>query len=157
MTEQTSILAPSCNGPPVANTNTVRFAILFPMIAGWIIPSCALAQNLVTPSQTVTTVDQTEDVVTEPQPAAGPITAYERLEWFTKSSIGPASLGGGLFSAGWGTLLDRPHEYGAHWEGFGERYGIRMSGILTQNAMEASLGAIWGKIPAIFERARAPR
>lgn len=88
--------------------------------------------------------------MTEPSTSAEPFTAYQRLEWFTKSTIGPATLAGGIVSAGWGTLLDRPHEYGPGWDGFGERYGIRMSGIATGNAMEAGLGAIWGEDPRYF-------
>jgi len=36
---------------------------------------------------------------------------------------------------------------GPHWEGFGKRYGMRLTGVVTGNAMEASLGAIWGEDP----------
>ncbi len=91
--------------------------------------------------------DQDTGVVTEPSTLRGPITAYQRLEWFTNASVGPASLAGGVVSAGWGTLLNRPYEYGSGWDGFGERYGIRLTGIVTGNAIEASVGAIWGEDP----------
>ena len=80
-------------------------------------------------------------------PQHEPITAKQRLHWFAKSSFGPASLTGGLFSAGFGTWWDRPHEYGPHWDGFADRYGMRFTGIVTSNAMEAGLGAIWGEDP----------
>lgn len=76
-----------------------------------------------------------------------PITPKQRLRWFAVSSFGPASITGGVISAGFGTLLNRPVEYGPHWEGFGDRYGIRLTGVLTSNAMEAGLGALWGEDP----------
>jgi hypothetical protein len=76
-----------------------------------------------------------------------PITSGERLVWFARSTVGPASLMGGAISAGFGTWTNQPHEYGPHWEGFGKRYGIRLTGVSTGNAMEAGLGAIWGEDP----------
>jgi hypothetical protein len=79
-----------------------------------------------------------------------PITAKQRLHWFTRNTIGPESLAGGLFTAAFGTAINRPQEYGPHWEGFGKRYGMRFSGIATGNAMEASLGALWGEDPRYF-------
>src|SRR5438874_1656081 len=63
------------------------------------------------------------------------------------NTIGPASLLGGGISAGWGTMLDRPTEYGTHWDGFGKRYGMRLTGIATSNAMEIGLGALWSEDP----------
>jgi hypothetical protein len=82
------------------------------------------------------------------------VTAGERLSWFAKSTVGPESLAGGVISAGFGTLINRPREYGTHWEGFGDRYGMRLTGIATGNAMEAGLGAIWGEDPR-YNRAGA--
>ena len=79
-----------------------------------------------------------------------PITAGERLSWFARATVGPKSLAGGLFSAGFGTATNSPHEYGPHWEGFGKRYGMRLTGVSTSNAMEATLGAIWGEDPRYF-------
>jgi hypothetical protein len=76
-----------------------------------------------------------------------PITAGQRIEWFAMSTVGPESLLGGVVSAGWGTLFDRPSEYGTHWQGFGKRYGVRLTGVSVSNAMEASIGAIWGEDP----------
>jgi hypothetical protein len=75
------------------------------------------------------------------------ITARERIQWVLKSTLGPASLTAGLFSAGWGTLFNHPETYGPHWEGFGDRYGMRLSGLALSNSMEAGLGAIWGEDP----------
>jgi hypothetical protein len=75
------------------------------------------------------------------------ITPQERLKWFVSSTVGYESLAGGLLSAGIGTAWDHPPEYGTHWEGFGQRYGMRLTGISTGNAMEAGLGAIWHEDP----------
>jgi hypothetical protein len=79
-----------------------------------------------------------------------PITGRQRLNWAVKSTVGPVSLTAGLFSAGFGTAMNRPREYGPHWEGFAKRYGMRFTGIATGNLMEASVGALWGEDPRYF-------
>jgi hypothetical protein len=79
-----------------------------------------------------------------------PIRPRQRLRWFITETIGPPHLAGGLFTAAFGTAFDRPEEYGPHWGGFADRYGMRMTGIVTGNAMEASIGAIWGEDPRYF-------
>ena len=79
-----------------------------------------------------------------------PITNRQRLKWFVRSTVGPESLTAGLFTAGFGTGLDRPREYGPHWEGYGKRYGMRFTGIATGNAMEAAFGSLWGEDPRYF-------
>jgi hypothetical protein len=78
------------------------------------------------------------------------------MKWFVRSSVGPASLAGGVISAGWGTMLNSPREYGPHWDGFGKRYGMRLTGVVTGNAMEASLGAVWGEDPRYPRAAGRP-
>lgn len=85
-----------------------------------------------------------------------PITPLGQLDWFTRATVGPKSLVGGLFSAALGTALNSPHEYGPHWEGFGNRYGMRLTGVSTGNAMEASMGSIWGEDPRYFHTVHAP-
>jgi hypothetical protein len=88
------------------------------------------------------------------KPRYVPITSEERLKWFVKSTAGPQSLLlAGPFSAGWGTAFGNPPEYNNSWEGFGQRYGMRLTGVSTGNAMEAGIGAIWGEDPRYF---RAP-
>ncbi len=85
-----------------------------------------------------------------------PITGKQRVEWFVLSTAGPSSLAGGLFSAGLGTALDKPAEYGPHWEGYGKRFGMRLTGVSTGNLMEAGLGAAWGEDPRYFTTADRP-
>lgn len=91
-----------------------------------------------------------------PSASYQPITGGQRFRWFVKSTIGPESLAAGLFTAGFGTALSRPREYGPHWEGFGKRYGMRFTGISTGNAMEASVGALWGEDPRYFRATGQP-
>jgi hypothetical protein len=79
-----------------------------------------------------------------------PITGRQRLRWFLTNTIGPPHLVGGLFTSAFGTAVDRPKEYGPGWAGFGDRYGIRLTGIVTGNAIEASTGALWGEDPRYF-------
>jgi len=86
-----------------------------------------------------------------------PITGAQRLKWFVRSTAGVESLlFAGPFSAGWGTAFDRPPEYNTSWEGFGQRYGMRLTGVSTGNAMEASLGALWGEDPRYFRTQGQP-
>jgi hypothetical protein len=71
-----------------------------------------------------------------------PITPSESLRWFLTSTIGPAHMAGVAFVPAAGTALNRPEEYGPHWEGFANRSGMGMAGSATGNAMEASVGLL---------------
>ena len=71
----------------------------------------------------------------------------DRKSWVLNQTLGPASLAGGLFSSGFSTWRDKPVEYDTHWKGFGQRYGMRLTGIATQNMMEAGLGAMLHEDP----------
>jgi hypothetical protein len=75
------------------------------------------------------------------------ITAKQRVAWVVESTLGNESLGAGLFTAAIGTWRNQPFEYGPHWGGFADRYGMRFSGIATGNIMESSLGEFWGEDP----------
>jgi hypothetical protein len=86
-----------------------------------------------------------------PVPNYRSITGEQRLKWFVVSTVGPRSLLlDGPLSAGLSTAVNSPSEYGPHWDGFADRYGMRLTGISTGNAMEAGLGAIWGEDPRYF-------
>lgn len=84
------------------------------------------------------------------------ISATGRLEWFARATAGRTSVVGGLFSSGLGTAIDSPSEYGPHWEGFGKRFGMRLTGISTGNAIEAGLGTAWGEDPRYFHTIHRP-
>lgn len=81
------------------------------------------------------------------QTAPDSITGEGRIKWILFNTVGPVDLVDGLFSSGLATWADVPHEYGTHWDGFGKRYGLRLTGIAVSNTMEAGLGAIWGEDP----------
>ena len=85
-----------------------------------------------------------------------PITAYGRLGWFVRGTVGPKSMVGGVFSSAIGTAADRPPEYGPHWEGYAKRFGMRLTGISTSNAIEATLGSAWGEDPRYFHTVHHP-
>ena len=75
------------------------------------------------------------------------ISGKERLRWAVRGTLGPKSLLAGVFTEGQATAQNSPKEYGPHWDGFGKRYGIRLTSVATSNTMEAGLGAIWGEDP----------
>lgn len=79
-----------------------------------------------------------------------PISAQQPLQWVVKSTVGPQSLTAGLFAAGIATGRDEPEEYGPHWDGFGKRYGIRLTGIATGSMLEDGFGALWHVDPRYF-------
>lgn len=79
-----------------------------------------------------------------------PITGQERLSWIVKNTLWPQHLAGGVITSAVGTALDHPREDGPHWGGFGERFGVRLTGVATSNVMEAGFGALWGEDPRYF-------
>jgi hypothetical protein len=79
-----------------------------------------------------------------------PITPSGSLRWFISGTIGPAHLAGVTFVSACGTGVNRPGEYGTHWEGFANRFGIGMAGSATSNAMEAGAGLILREDPRYF-------
>ncbi len=79
--------------------------------------------------------------------ATQPLTQLDRLNWAISSTVGVPSLAGGLFISGISTLNHNPSEWNTHWDGYWQRYGLRLTGSATSNAMEAGFGAIWGEDP----------
>jgi len=86
-----------------------------------------------------------------------PISIQQRFHWVVKSAVGPESLTAGLFLAGIATGRDTPEEYGPHWDGFGKRYGMRLTGIATSNVLEGGFGSLWNEDPEVFSRHRSAR
>jgi hypothetical protein len=85
-----------------------------------------------------------------------PISAQQRLHWVVKSAVGPQSLTAGLFLSGIATGRNTPEEYGPHWDGYGKRYGMRLTGIATSNVLEAGFGALWNEDPRYFRATGRP-
>ena len=91
-----------------------------------------------------------DDAIDAPSAAYRGITGKQRVRWAVKGTIGPQSLGVGILTSGLATAQNDPHEYGPHWDGFGKRYGMRLTGVATEHAVEASLGALWGEDPRYY-------
>jgi len=85
-----------------------------------------------------------------------PITPRQRLRWFTTNTIDWSNLAGGIFLSAIGTAPDRPKEYGPHWGGFGDRYGMGMTRSATANATEAGVGLILREDPRYFRVPQRP-
>jgi hypothetical protein len=115
-----------------------------------------LASNIAPESDAEASSSQFSPGSSSSSDARRPITAQERINWVVRGTIGPESLGVGLVSAGWETEFNHPNTYGPHWEGFGDRYGMRLSGLAMSNTMEAGLGSIWGEDPRYVRDAGAP-
>jgi hypothetical protein len=79
-----------------------------------------------------------------------PITGRERVMWVVKGTLWPQHLAAGVITMGIATAEDAPPEDGPHWGGFGERFGIRLTGVATSGTMEAGFGALWGEDPRYF-------
>jgi hypothetical protein len=85
-----------------------------------------------------------------------PITGTQRLHWLLDSTVGPKTLTAGLFISAISTASNSPKEYGGTWEGFGKRYGMRLTGTATSNTMEAGFGSMWGEDPRYFRTEGEP-
>jgi hypothetical protein len=76
-----------------------------------------------------------------------PVTQLQRLKWATVSTIGAPNLAAGVFTSAFSTAQNNPPEYGTHWDGYGKRQALRLTGAATSSLMEAELGALWGEDP----------
>jgi hypothetical protein len=90
-----------------------------------------------------------------PQGADRPMTGAERIHWIVDGTIGPKSLGVGVFAAAWNTAWNVPEEWGQTWSGAGKRYLEREADVSISNTIEGGLGAIWGERPDYIRSGRA--
>lgn len=84
------------------------------------------------------------------------ITSSQSLRWFVTSTVGPAHMLGVTFVSASGTSVNRPGEYGPHWTGFANRWGISMAGSAAGNAIEAGGGLLLGEDPHYFRAPQQP-
>lgn len=85
-----------------------------------------------------------------------PMTSSERFRWLFTSTLGPPHLLGGAMVAGFGTAINRPNEYGSHWNGWADRYNVRLSGIASSNAIEDVVGYLLHEDPRYFSARGLP-
>jgi hypothetical protein len=85
-----------------------------------------------------------------------PIAPQESFRWFLTSTIGLPHRVGGLFVSAFGTAVDRPEEYGPHWGGFADRYGMRIACGASGNLMEAGVGRMLREDPRYFRVPQRP-
>jgi hypothetical protein len=79
-----------------------------------------------------------------------PIKPAERFRWFVTSAIGPAHFAGVAFVSAGGTAVDRPGEYGPHYRGLADRFGMGMVGGAAGNAIEMGVGLGLREDPRYF-------
>ena len=89
-----------------------------------------------------------------PAPVAAPITSAQRVDWIVSGTIGPMSLGVGVFAGTFQTAINSPREWGKTLTGFGKRYTEREADVAISNTLEAGLGAIWGEDPRYLASGR---
>ena len=85
-----------------------------------------------------------------------PLTPSQSLGWFVTSTISPSHMAGvAVLSAG-GTAVNRPEEYGTHWRGLADRFGIGMAGSAVGNTIEVAAGRALREDPRYFRAPQQP-
>lgn len=135
-------------------SSSVRKSIVYSLAFLFVISLPAWAQNDSTDEQEDISHLATKPLVTK-KPYE-PITSRGRARWLVASTVGPEGLVAGVLSSGISTAVDQPAEFGPTWGGFGHRFGVRLTGISTGNAIEAGLGALWGEYPRYDRLPEAP-
>ncbi|MEP7361938.1 MAG: hypothetical protein ABI972_01675 [Acidobacteriota bacterium] len=70
-----------------------------------------------------------------------------RAKYALNRSFGPASIGLGVVTSGLQTWRGRPEAWGRDWEGFAQRFGMRMSRSAVGNGIDFGVGAALGTDP----------
>jgi hypothetical protein len=78
------------------------------------------------------------------------LTPSQSLGWFIKSTISSSHMAGAAILSAGGTAVNRPGEYGPHWGGFADRFGIGVAGSAVGNGIEASAGLVLREDPRYF-------
>jgi hypothetical protein len=118
-------------------------------IAPLVLASASSAQQTEKPDApraALAPIDENEKVIDALAPYR-PITGKERVRWAARQAFGRESLLEGAVRSGLATAKDSPQEYGPHWDGFGKRYGMRLTGLAASSTIEGGLGAIWDEDP----------
>ena len=142
---------------PSRSRRSIRYWTVIVAAVRLVLLACANLSAQDSAAQDTVKVLEPAPIVPQQAQSYVPITPKQRLIWFVRSTGGVESLLlAGPISAGWGTAFHHPPEYNTSWEGFAQRYGMRLTGVSTGNAMEATLGAIWGEDPRYFRTEGQP-
>lgn len=82
-----------------------------------------------------------------PPPAITPLTVGERAQYNLRRAVGPESIGLGALTSGIQTWRRRPEAWDRTWEGFGQRFGMRMTRSILSNGIDFTVGAALGTDP----------
>lgn len=82
-----------------------------------------------------------------PLPAIAPLTVVERAQYNLRRAVGPESIGLGSLTSGIQTWRRRPEAWDRTWEGFGQRFGMRMTRSILSNGIDFGVGAALGTDP----------
>ncbi len=83
----------------------------------------------------------------DPAPAIAPLTLRARARYTADRAFSPENFALGIFTSGIQTWRDRPEAWGRDWEGFAQRFGMRMSRSFLSNGIEFGVGAAIGADP----------
>jgi hypothetical protein len=78
------------------------------------------------------------------------LTPSQSLGWFVTSTISPSHMTGVAFLSAGGTAVNRPGDYGSHWGGLADRFGMGMAGSAVGNAIEVTVGLTLREDPRYF-------
>jgi hypothetical protein len=122
----------------------MNWAWLFPLLA-----LQAMGQSRTAPEQVQDSVASSRSLTATRSsaiPDYQPVTADGRVRWFLMTTVSPSRLlMVGPISAGWGTLRNVPSEYPTHWDGFGKRYGMRLTGVVDRQPDRGGAGVGLGR------------
>jgi hypothetical protein len=80
-------------------------------------------------------------------PAIAPLTVGERAQFNIRRAVGPESIVFGTLTSGIQTWRGRPEAWDRTWEGFGQRFGMRMTRSILSNSIDFSVGSALGTDP----------
>jgi len=115
-------------------------------IAGLLLAACACwgqSETPASPSEPVPLIAPDET----PTAAIAPFTMNDRFRYAWRRSFAPENFALGMFTSGIQTWRGRPEEWGRDWEGYAQRFGMRMSRSILGNGIDFGVGAALGTDP----------
>ena len=82
-----------------------------------------------------------------PVTGIAPLTMGERAKYALNRSFSPTTLGAAVFTSGFQTWRGNPEAWGQDWEGYIQRFGMRMGRSVLASSIEFGVGAALGTDP----------